>query len=450
MTKSDKSFNFYFAAKIGITMFNIVNFVSTRSMITLAIIFALSTATSAQRAPDTTAKTPAPAAATTPPQEGLRPDIAKPLQAAQEMLQMKQFKEAMAKIDEAAMLANRTPYELFIIERMRGTAAAAMGDNAVSAKSFEAVLATNRLAPAERILFAEAITAAHYNLKDYKAAAIWSARAIKEGSTLAQIRILLIQSLFLSDDFVAAKTEVDAAIADIEKAGKVPTEDMLKLMGRIALKQKDTLGYKSALEKLVTHYPTKDYWADWIARVAVAANMTDRNMQHVFRLQLTMGENLTASQYIFLARSAVEAGFPIDAKQILDSGFQANVLGMSAEHKTLRDKVTKDAADDTKNMARTSTEAANLKTGPGLFNTGLNVVISGDKPKGIAMMEEGIKRLNAKPLEDAKLRLGMAYTVAGNREKAIAILATINGADGLTEVAKLWGMYAKQLKVAQP
>jgi tetratricopeptide (TPR) repeat protein len=428
-------------------MFNVANFLSTRLIFSLVIFSAVSTSAVAQKA---AAEAAAKAAATTPPQEGLRPDIAKPLQAAQQMLQMKQYKEAMEKIVEAEMLPNRTPYELFTIERMRGTTAAAMGDNAVSAKSFEAVLATNRLAPAERILFTEAITAAHYNLKDYKASAIWSARAIKEGSTLAQMRILLIQSHYLSDDFVAAKTEVDAAVMDAEKAGKVPTEELLKLMGRIALKQKDTASYIAALEKLVTHYPTKDYWADWIARVAVAANMTDRNMQYVFRLQLAMGENLTASQYIFLARNAIEAGFPIDAQKILDHGFQANVLGMNPEHKTLRDKVNKDAADDLKNMARTSIEAANIKTGPGLFNTGLNFVVSGDKAKGITMMEEGIKRLNQKQLEDAKLRLGMAYTVSGNREKAVTTLAAINGADGLTEVAKLWGMYAKQIKVAQP
>jgi len=427
-------------------MFNVRNFVSARCILTIVVIGAISTATIAQKAPEAATKT-APA---TPPQEGLRPDIAKPLQAAQQMLQMKQYKEAMAKIIEAEMLPNRTPYELFIIERMRGTTAAAMGDNAVAAKSFEAVLATNRPTPAERVLFSEAITAAYYNLKDYKTAAIWSARAIKEGSTSVQVRLLLIQSLFLADDFVAAKTAVDAAISDIEKTSKIPSEDLLKLMGRIALKQKDPPSYIAALEKLVTHYPSKDFWADWIARVALAANMTDRYMQHVFRLQLAMGQNLTASQYMFLARTAIEAGFPIDAKQILDHGFQANVLGMSAEHKTLRDKVTKEAADDTKNMARTSIDAANIKTGPGLFNAGLNFVISGDMPKGLAMMEDGINRLNQKQLEDAKLRLGMAYALAGNREKAVTTLVAIGGADGLTEVAKLWAMYAKQLKTPQP
>ena len=400
----------------------------------------------AQRVAEATAKAAEKAASQAPAQERLRPEIAKSLQAAQAMLTMKQYKEAMAKIIETDLVANRTPYELFIIERMRGTAAAALDDNLVSAKSFEAVVATNRLTPAERILFSEAITAAHYNLKDYKTAALWAARAIKEGSTQAQVRMLQIQSSFLADDIEAARNETNAWLEANEKAGVVSTEDLLKMSGRIALKQKDPASYLAALQKLVANYPNKNYWADWIARVAVSANMTDRYMKDVFRLQLALGDNLTQSQYMFLAKTAMEAGFPIDAKQILDHGFDAKVLGLIAEQKTLRDKATREAADDVKNMPRTSAEAALLKTGPALFNSGLNFAISGDKPKGIAMMEEGIKRLSTKPLEDAKLRLGITYALAGDGEKAINILTPLRGQDGLTEVAMLWTAYAKQLK----
>jgi tetratricopeptide (TPR) repeat protein len=405
--------------------------------ISLTSIAALNNA-DAQRTP------PPKAAEAQPAQEGLRPDVAKPLQAAQQMIQMRQFKEALSKIAEADLIPNRTPYELFIIERMRGTAAQAANEFAISAKSFTAVLDTNRLAPAERVLFTEAVTAAYYNLKDYKQAATWAARALKEGSTLPQTRMLLIQSLFLADDVAAAKTETDAAIAGDEKSGKVPSEDLLKMMGRIALKQKDQVAYMGALERLVMHYPTKNYWADWIARVATSTTMSDRYIAYVFRLQMALGENLTAEQYMFLARNAMEAGFPIDAKQIMDHGFQAGVLGKSPEHKTLRDKATKDAADDMKNMARTSAEAANSKEGPGLFNSGLNYVISGDKQKGIPMMEEGIKRSGIKRPDDAKMRMGIAYAMAADREKAVATLSGVAGPDGLTEVAKLWTAYAKQ------
>lgn len=416
--------------------------IARASQLLMSLVIALSVfSATAQRAPDTTQRNQAKAAEA--PKEGLRPDVAKHLQAAQQMIQMKQFKEALAKIVEAEVVANRTPYENFVIDRMRGTAAAAAGDNALSAKSFTAALDTGRLNPEERLLFTEAITAAHYNQKDYKQAAVWATRALKEGSVKPQTRMLLIQAHYLANDFDAAKAETTAAIATAEAAGNVPSEDLYKMQGRIAREQKDQNAYTLALEKLVMHYPTPGYWADWIARVATNANMTDRYMQDVFRLQLAHGEDLTESQYVFLARNAIQDGFPIDARQIIELGYNAKVLGTKAEHKTLRDKTNKDAADDVKNMTRVATEAANLKTGPALFNTGRNFVISGDVARGIPMMEEGIKRTGIKRPEDAKLRLGITYALVGERDKAIATLTGLSGPDGLSEVVKLWLAFAK-------
>lgn len=392
------------------------------------------------------AQNSAPAAAA----ETMRAEVGKPLQAAQEKIQAKQYKEALAKIGEVDLVPNKTPYENFFIERMRGTAAMALGEHAITAKSFEALLATGRLTPAERTLYAEAITGAYYNLKDYKQAAGWAARAIKDGSVLPQMRMLQVQSLYLADDFTGAKTEVIAALAADDTAGRVPTEEMLRMLGRTALKLNDEAGYIDALERLVSRYPKSDYWADLIARTARKPAMTDRNIQDLFRLQLALGSKLPASEYLFLAQNALQAGFPIDARQILEKGFVAGVLGAQPEHKQLRDKVSKEADDDLKNMARTAAEAEQGKEGPGLFNAGLNFVISGDKEKGLPMMERGIKRAGIKRPQDAKLRLGMAYAMNGESGKAADLLASVTGADGIADVAKLWAIFARQPRPMAP
>ncbi len=392
------------------------------------------------------AQNPVPAAAA----ETMRAEVGKPLQAAQEKIQAKQYKEALAKIGEVDLIPNKTPYENFFIERMRGTAALALGEHAITAKSFEALLATGRLTPAERTLYAEAITGAFYNLKDYKQAAVWAARAIKDGSVLPQMRMLQVQSLYLADDFAAASVEARAAIAADETAGKIPPEEMLRMLGRTALKLNDEAGYIDALERLVSRYPKSDYWADLIARTARKPVMSDRNIQDLFRLQLALGDELPASEYLFLAQNALEAGFPIDARQILEKGFAAGVLGAQPEHKKLRDKVTKEADDDLKNMARTATEAELGKEGPGLFNAGLNLVISGDKEKGLPMMERGIKRAGIKRPQDAKLRLGMAYAMNGESSKAADVLASVTGPDGIADVAKLWAIFARQPRPMTP
>src|SRR5512137_3025894 len=58
----------------------------------------------------------------------IRPEIAAPLKAAEELAAAKKFQEALAKMREADAVAERTPYETYVIERTRGVIAANAGD----------------------------------------------------------------------------------------------------------------------------------------------------------------------------------------------------------------------------------------------------------------------------------------------------------------------------------
>jgi len=377
------------------------------------------------------------------PAETLRPEVAKELKAAQDLINAKQFKEALAKLAEADKIAAKTPYEIYILERLRGPAAAAISDHITAAKSFQIAVDSGRLTPAERTQFSEATTSAYYLLKDYKTSAAWAKRAIESGGAAPQTRMLMIQALVLGEDLPAATKEANTAIADDEKAGKAPTQELLRLAGTIALRANDDAAYVGILERVVIGYPTNDYWLDYVSRVARNPAINDRYMTDIFRLKMTLGQPLTASQYMFVAQSAKQAGFPIEAAKVMEAGFKSAVLG-TAEHKQFRDLVERDAADDIKNMARSSAEAAKVKEGPGLFNSGLNYVYNGESDKGLPMMEQGISRPGVRRPEDARLRLGIAYAIAGERAKAVEALAMVKSTEGGNEVARLWTAYAKQ------
>ena len=51
----------------------------------------------------------------------LRPELGKIIQAAQVLGDAKNYKEALAKLDESNILADKTPYETFAVERTRAT-----------------------------------------------------------------------------------------------------------------------------------------------------------------------------------------------------------------------------------------------------------------------------------------------------------------------------------------
>jgi hypothetical protein len=69
----------------------------------------------------------------------LRPEVGKPLQAAQDLIKGGKYREALAKVREADGVSGKTAAENLMVERMRLAAASGAGDADTAAKSFETV-----------------------------------------------------------------------------------------------------------------------------------------------------------------------------------------------------------------------------------------------------------------------------------------------------------------------
>jgi len=65
-------------------------------------------------------------------------------------------------------------------------------------------------------------------------------------------------------------------------------------------------------------------------------------------------------------------------------------------------------------------------------------VQAGQTDKGLKMMEEAIKAGGLRNADEAKLRMGEAYAVAGKKQQAIAAFKTVGGKDGTAELARYW------------
>ena len=68
-------------------------------------------------------------------QEGVRPEVGTPLQAAQTLIKAQKYKEALVKVRDAEGAPNKTAHETYLIERMRIAAASGAGDMAAAAKA---------------------------------------------------------------------------------------------------------------------------------------------------------------------------------------------------------------------------------------------------------------------------------------------------------------------------
>ena len=374
-------------------------------------------------------------------QENVRPEIAKPLQAAQDMIRAQKYREALTRLRETDAVGSKTSFETYMIDRTRGAAAMGAGDNETAGRAFEAALNSGRMTPAEQSKAIQALASLYYRASDYPKAIVWLQRALKDGLGDGETRALLAQSYYLSGDMARAQKELQTDLAADEKAGRAPSETQLKLMMSIAAKQNDKAAYMALLERMAATYPTRETWADLVQRLQSRPGFADRLTLDVDRLKLALGQLTTTADFMEMSQLALQAGLPAEGKKIVDLGYKNGVLGTGVEaarHKRLQDLANKSAADDVKTMATSEADATKAKDGTALVNLGYALITAGQVDKGLGMMEEGIARGNLKRPDDARLHLGVAYLQAGKKAEAIRTLKLVQGTDGTADLARYW------------
>ncbi|MEB0140610.1 MULTISPECIES: hypothetical protein [unclassified Undibacterium] len=385
-------------------------------------------------------------------QMSVRAEMGKPLAEIQDLLEKKQYPLALEKINALNALDKKTPYELFIIDRMHTVLAAGTNDTAMLAQSVEAMLTTDFLKPSEKLQFIDVLAGTFYNEKKYPEAITWSKRYLALDSQSESMQKLLARAYYLSADYPNAITTIKAIISGDQQAKRAPTEENLRLLASCYQHEKNDAGYTEVLDLMVQHHPSREYWGDLLYRVERQAGFADRLRLDLYRLLLKTNNLDDGAQYVEMSELAMLAGLPAEAKTTVDAGYAANLLGSgkeAAKHKQLRDRVYKQAADDAKSLDSGEAAAKTAKVGTGLVNIGYNYVINGQAEKGIALIEQGIAKGGLKSLNEAKLHLGIAYLQVGDRAKASDSFSSLQAGDGASDLARLW-LYLRPAADAAP
>ena len=377
-----------------------------------------------------------------------RPEVGKPLQAASSALKSKNYKDAAAELKKAEGAGNRCPYENFIIEQMRAAVATASGDAPTAIRAHEALLGTGRLSTTEQQHSMQALGALYYQIKEYGKAISWTKKYIEAGGSDPQMKMMIANSYYLSNDCAnAVKVQQDLISSDI-KNERSPAEGGLQLLAACYSQLKDGANLFKAREQLVSFYPKKEYWADLLKSVANKPGFADRLALDVSRLEYALGNMSSDARYMEAAQYALMTGASGEAKQIVDRGFATKVLGQGQQadrHNRLRNMVVDSATKDAPQLAAKVADAqTNLKNGDAIAAAGFAYVGFGQADKAIPVIEQALAKAEFKHKEDAKLHLALAYIGAGQQSKALPILASVTGNDGAADIARLWTLFLKQ------
>ena len=305
------------------------------------------------------------------------------------------------------------------------------------------------LAPAEELAALKAVAVAQLQRKDHAGAIASAQRYVKAGGAEADMRPLLVQAYVETGDYANAARELQWEIQAAERAGRPPGEDRLLLLQDCYAKLNDANATAWVLEKLVTYYPKREYWADLLDRTQKRPDFGERLALDVDRLRLLTGTLAGASQYLAMAARAQQAGLPAEARRVVDRGFAAGVLGTGADaarHRQLQRQLADEAAAQQRRLEQRDVETAAARAVDGieLFNLGFAHATLGNFAKGLPMMKEGLRKggLENRP-QDARLRLGIAYLMAGQKAKAIETFNTVGGRHGAADLGRIWALYAR-------
>ena len=372
--------------------------------------------------------------------QGVRVEVGKPLQQANDLLKAGKAKEALAKVREAENIPGITPAERQTIDGMKAAAAQRAGDMATAISALESM--AGRASGAPLGAYAEQLASAYVQQRNNTKATEWLNKAMAAGNNSASVKQLHSYLQSTSGDYSAIARDAGGAVASAEQAGRRPDEGDLLRLADAQQRTGNLAGYGSTLEKLLLNYPKKDYWNAYLSRLPRKNGFGDRFLIDVLRLRLASNTLTKADDYMELAQLSLQQGLPSEARRVAELGFKSGVLGTGAEaarHQRLRDLATKEEGEAKAKLAGMATEAETFKEGDGLVKVGTSYVSLGEVDRGIELIQKGIAKGNLKRAEDAKLRLGLAQMQSPKaKSAAVQTLRSVKGTDGATDIARLW------------
>ena len=251
--------------------------------------------------------------------QGLRAEVGKPLQQAGEYLKAGKAREALAKVREAEGASGITAAERQTIDAMKAAAAQRAGDMGTAIQALESL--AGRASGAQLGQYAEQLASAYAQQRNNGKATEWLNKAVAAGNNSGTVRQLQSYLQSASGDYAAIARDAGAAVSAAEQAGRRPDEGDLLRLADAQQRTNNLAGYGNTLEKLLAHYPKKDYWNAYLGRLARKTGFSQRYELDLLRLRLASGTLVKTEEYMEMAQLALRAGLraQVLASPVFDS-----------------------------------------------------------------------------------------------------------------------------------
>jgi hypothetical protein len=357
--------------------------------------------------------------------------VLKNLSAAQTANNKKDYPAALAAVEAAKAVSDRTPYDDLMIHRFAMSVHIGMNDYPGADVEAEAA------ADVDPSLIPDADKATVYKpalqlaaMEKHNDKAVKYAKALQTLTPPpdAETQGLITRALFNGGDYAGATAIAQKNVDAAKAAGKRPDQTDLEIILSAQVKQKDEAGAEASLELLVANYNSPEDWNQIMGVALTTKGMRDIDYIYMGRLMLVNGGKISASDAQLVGSVANKSGLYGDADAMQKNGGPAADARMGADKKTIPAQIAAEAKQGGE---------YDVKTAEALYGYGMY-------PEAEAAARLAQTKGGAKDSTEAPMVIAMAQAAQGKYADAAAGFSAITAPNPASaRVVRLWSYYAK-------
>ena len=343
-----------------------------------------------------------------------RREVGTPINDALKLVEAKNWDGAMAKVQLADAVKDKTPYEEFMVAKYLAFISVSREPQDLAA----AHIAVNRQIasggapePEKANMYSMGMLLNYANM-DY-AKVVQSAQELQKLNQPLneQQTVVLVQSYYNTMDYQNAAKEAKAVSDAKIAAGEKPSADVLGLLLNSQAKLMDDAGYRVTLDRLATVSTQPEVWGQIMDFALSTKDIAEHHLLNLYRLGMLVG-TMRDVDYAAMASIDLTNGLPNEAKEALAKGNRTSGDLFTDMNKML--------ANDQGSLTALAAEASKQTNGEIDVKLGESYLTYGRFDEAVTALRAGIMKGGLKDLPDAQTTLGIALYRAGKKDEALA------------------------------
>jgi tetratricopeptide (TPR) repeat protein len=370
--------------------------------------------------------------------------LAKPLKAAQDAMNAKNWDAALTAIKEAqAMPVEKSAFDNFIMNAWLMVIYQQKQDVPAEIVALQGAAESQYATAEQKKTWLKVVVQLYAAQKDYAKVVDSAQVALKQAPNDPD----LYTSIADADNHLGKYKEAAAAAQQVIDHQDKPDEKLLAFQWNCYDKIKDEADAAKVIDKLVAYYPKPDYWQNAVASLQQNDTKDEHLRLDIYRLMSAVGVLKRPFDYGEMAEIALDLGYPGESQAVLEQALAQNVFTNPSDkdrNEHLLNGAKQRATNDQASLASAERDAGNAASGDALVQVGVAYMTYGQLDKAVADISKGIAKGMLKNVDEAYLELGMAQLKAKNNAEAVRSFEKVasSGTPEYGRLGKLWALHA--------